>query len=173
MAAPDRLFDAEEILRVLVGHRVDFVVVGAVAVQAHGYIRSTRDLDIIVRRSMLNLSRLGEALADLEAVPRDGRGSANITDPHLLRQAPLLATVTRAGRLDILNPELVPGAARAYEDLRRAALSVELRGMDVAVLGFDDLIRMKKAAGRPQDLADIEALTRRDQEREGRAGEAT
>jgi hypothetical protein len=45
--------------------------------------------------------------------------------------------------------------------------------MEVAVLGFDDLIRMKKAAGRPQDLADIEALTRRDQEREGRAGEAT
>ncbi len=63
--AADRPFQADEILRTLHEHRVDFVVIGGIAVQAHGYIRATQDLDIIVRPSTLNLTRLSEALADL------------------------------------------------------------------------------------------------------------
>jgi hypothetical protein len=82
MQAPDRVFDAQEILRVLVTHQVDFLVVGAVAVQAHGYIRSTLDLDIVVRPTALNLSRLAEALADLEAEPRTARIRMRLADPH-------------------------------------------------------------------------------------------
>lgn len=173
MAAPDRPFDGEEILRVLVAHRVDFVVVGGVAVQAHGYIRSTKDLDVIVRPSMLNLSRLGEALADLDAVAWGTPRPVNITDPHLLKRAPLVSTITRAGRLDVLNVELGDGAGRRYDEIRNAALNIQMRGLEVAVAGLEDLIRMKRAAGRPHDLADIEALTRPDDEREDQSGEAT
>ena len=67
MTPPDRVFEADEILRVLAAHGVDFVVIGGIAVQAHGYIRGTQDLDIIVGPTTLNVSRLSEALAELEA----------------------------------------------------------------------------------------------------------
>ena len=164
MALPDRLFEPEEILRVLSEHGVDFVVIGGVAVQAHGYIRSTRDLDVIARPTMLNLTRLSEALADLGAESR-GRVGVNVTDPHVLRRAPLIAVMTEAGPLDVLNIEHVDGAPRGYDSLRDAALVIDLHGMQIAVAGLSDLVRMKRAAGREHDLADIEALTRRPDDR--------
>jgi hypothetical protein len=170
MKAPDRVFDGQEILRVLVGHEVDFLVVGAVAVQAHGYIRSTLDLDIIVRPTTLNLSRLAEALADLEAEPRNARTRLRLADPHWLKRAAVLPTVTRAGWLDVLNVE---STGRPYDELRARALVIGLGGLEVAVVGLRDLIRMKKAAGRPQDLADIEALTRRPDDRADARREST
>ena len=168
MAPPDRVFEPEEILRVLSEHAVDFVVIGGVAVQAHGYIRSTRDLDVIARPTMLNLTRLSEALTELGAEPR-GRTHAKVTDPHLLRRAPHVPVMTRVGPLDVLNIEHVEGAPRSYDALRDRALRIELKGMQVAVAGLSDLVRMKRAAGREHDLADIEALTRRpDSPPEGR-----
>jgi predicted nucleotidyltransferase len=158
-AAPERVFDAEEIIRVLARHRVDFVVIGGVAVQGHGYIRGTHDLDIIVRPTTLNATRLSEALLDLGAELR-GRGTLKLGDPHQLRRAPLIPTVTRFGPLDVVNVEHVAGAPKSYEVLAARALVIPYEGIDVSVAGLSDLIRMKRAAGREQDLADIEALTR-------------
>ena len=159
MPAPDRVFSAEAILRVLGRHGVEFVVIGGIAVQAHGYIRTTRDLDIIVRPTVENASRLSEALVDLHAELR-APGTIRLTDPHALRRAPLIPVLTSAGPLDLVNIEHVAGPPRSYDALRAAALLVELNGEEVAVAGLSDLIRMKRAAGRDHDLADIEALTR-------------
>jgi predicted nucleotidyltransferase len=158
-APPDRLFEADQILVALADHGVDFVVVGGIAVQAHGYIRGTHDVDVIVEARAPNLSRLSEALAELEAELRT-QGTLKFTDPHQLRKVPLVPVITRAGPLDVLNVEHVAGGPRSYEALRDAAIKVELRGREVAVAGLSDLIRMKRAAGREQDLMDIEALTR-------------
>jgi hypothetical protein len=157
-APPEQVFDAGEILRVLAAHGVDFVVIGGVAVQGHGYIRGTHDLDIIVRPSTLNATRLSEALLDLGAELR-GRGTLDFADPHQLQRAPLIPTVTRFGPLDVVNVEHVAGAPKTYDALRARALSIPYEGMNVALAGLSDLIRMKRAAGRDQDLMDIEALT--------------
>ena len=159
MPPPDRVFQADEIIRVLVEHGVDFVVIGGVAVQAHGYIRLTHDLDVIVRPDILNATRLSEALIDLEAELRTA-GTLKISNPHQLRRAPQVPVLTRAGPLDVVNVEHVAGAPRSYDALQDAALVVNLDGLDVQVAGLSDLIRMKRAAGREHDLADIEALTR-------------
>jgi predicted nucleotidyltransferase len=159
MRRPDRIFKADEIIRTLLANNVDFVVIGGVAVQAHGYIRLTQDLDVIVRPTTLNLSRLSEAFAELEAELRT-TGTIKLSDPHQLRRAPHVPVMTRAGALDVVNVQHVAGAPRSYDALRDAALVVHLDGADVPVAGLSDLIRMKRAAGRDQDLADIEALTR-------------
>lgn len=159
MAPPDRVFDAERILRVLDEFGVDFVVVGGVAVQTHGYIRFTKDLDVIARASILNMTRLSEALVALQAELRTP-GTMRLEDPHQLRRAALVPAMTDAGPLDVINMEHVAGAPRSYDALREAALVVEIAGLQVAVAGLSDLIRMKRAAGRQQDLMDIEALTR-------------
>lgn len=156
---PDRVFRADEILRTLATHRVDFVVIGGLAVQGHGYIRNTYDLDIIVAPTTLNATRLSEALAELEAELRVP-GSLSLGDPHQLRNAPLISTVTKFGLLDIVHVEHVAGPPKSYEALRASALVIPYQGMEVRVAGLSDLIRMKRAAGRERDLADIEALTR-------------
>ena len=166
MATLDRPFHPQEILETLTGFGVEFVIVGGVAVQAHGYLRGTGDLDVIPRPSTLNLSRLSEALVDLGAEVWRASRPVNVSDPNLLRRAPLVPLVTRFGRLDLLNLEHTDGAPGSYDDLAGRALEIEIAGRPVAVAGVDDLIRMKRAAGREQDLLDIAALARADEELE-------
>jgi hypothetical protein len=158
-APPDRLFEADEILVTLAEYGLDFVVVGGIAVQTHGYIRGTNDVDIVARPTALNFSRLSEALADLRAELR-GPGSLKLTDPNQMLRAPLIPVITKAGPLDIVHIDHLAGAPGTYDRLRNSALSVRLRDHEVAVAGLEDLIRMKRAAGREADLMDIEALTR-------------
>jgi hypothetical protein len=173
VAAAERPLRAGDILSALAEHDVDFVVVGGIAVQAHGYIRGTRDVDIVPRPSLLNLSRLAEALMDLEADGWRTSSPVNVTDPRLLKRAPLVPLVTRSGRLDLVNIKHLAGAPASYDDLRSRALVVGLDGFEVAVAGLDDLVRMKRAAGRPQDLTDIGALTRDDEQLEREARQST
>ena len=164
MATPEPVLRTGEILRALVEKRVDFVVVGGVAVQAHGYLRATADLDVVPRPTLLNLSRLAEALTELDAEGWRVRLPVAVTDPQLLKAAPMIPLTTRDGRLDLLNIAHTAGAPASYDDLRERALVVELDGLEIAIAGLDDLIRMKRAAGRPHDLTDIASLTRSDDE---------
>lgn len=157
-APPDRVFEADEILVTLAEYGVDFVVVGGIAVQTHGYIRGTHDVDVIARPTALNFSRLSEVFADLRAELRTP-GTLKLTDPNQLVRAPLIPVITRAGPLDVIHIDHIAGGPGGYEQLRESALIVDFRGHDVAVAGLRDLIRMKRAAGRDQDLMDIEALT--------------
>jgi predicted nucleotidyltransferase len=173
VAAPERALRAGEILTALAERGVDFVVVGGIAVQAHGYLRGTGDVDIVPRPSLLNLSRLAEVLVDLDAEVLRASGPVNVTDPQLLKRAPLVPLITRSGRLDLIHIEHLAGAPRSFDELRSRALVVALEGFEVPVAGLDDLVRMKRAAGRPQDLMDIGALTRDDEELEREAREST
>ena len=167
------VFDARQLLRVLAEHDVEFIVVGGIAVQTHGLLRSTVDLDIVPRPDMANLSRLGEALAAVGARVWKTAARVNITDPHVLRRLSLVAVMTDHGRLDLLNVRSTPGLGADYSALRSRALELELDGRTLAVVGLDDLIRMKKAAGRDQDLADIRGLTALDEDLAREAGEST
>jgi hypothetical protein len=169
----DDVFDPREILLTLARHGVDFVVVGGVAVQAHGHGRATRDLDIVPRPGLVNLSRLSEALAELSARLLNADRPVDVTDPQLLKRAPLVPLMTSRGRLDLLNIEMTAGAPRSYDELRERAEEAKIDSQIVPVAGIDDLIRMKRAAGRDVDLDDIGALTRTDEELDAEAREST
>jgi hypothetical protein len=169
----DEVFDPEQILRVLGEHRVDYVVVGGVAVQTHGYIRATQDLDIVPAPDLANLSRLGETLAALGARLHRAARPVDITDPQVLKRAALVQLLTIHGRLDLLNIESTPGMPSRYGELRERALEVRLDDTTVAVVALDDLIKMKKVAARDVDRADIRALTRSDDELARESGEST
>jgi predicted nucleotidyltransferase len=157
----------------LADHGVDFVVVGGVAVQTHGHVRGTRDLDIIPAPDLLNLTRLSEALAALSARLAHADRPIDVGDPHLLRRAQFIRLLTDRGPLDLLNADLTEGLPKSYEDLRGRAVEVDLDGRIVAVAGLDDLIRMKRVAGREVDLSDIGALTRTDEQLQDEASEST
>lgn len=158
---PARALDLGLLLETLTRHGVDYVVIGGVAVQVHGHRRTTMDLDLVPSRAPENLRRLAEALDELEARPRDtppGEARVAVADPERLAIAPIVPPLsTRHGQLHILNE---PKGARSFADLREAALVVEIDGMEIPIVALDDLIRMKRAAGRPADLEDVAALTR-------------
>jgi transcriptional regulator with XRE-family HTH domain len=167
------ILDPRAMFRVLADHDVEYLVVGGFAVQTHGFIRPTVDLDIIARPDLGNLSRLGEALVSMGARVFGTAEPVNVTDPHLLRRAALVALMTDHGRLDVLNVAATSGIPADYEVLRGRATEVTLDGIELAIVGLDDLIRMKKAAGREQDRADIRALAALDEELAEEAREST
>jgi predicted nucleotidyltransferase len=135
---------------------VEFVVVGGVAVIARGYPRATLDLDVCYARSPQNLERLVAALAPIH--PRLRGAPADLPffwDARTLRNGLNFTLVTDEGAIDLLGE--VTGLCN-YCDIALRATEVDLHGARVRVLGLDDLIRSKAAAGRAKDLVDLEAL---------------
>jgi len=149
----------QTILTTLSAHGVDFVVIGGLAAVAHGSRRMTRDIDIVVRPESENLARLEAALAELGAVQLLGAGTEGPIEPADLATIALgttLHTRSPAGRLDVVG---APAGAATYADLRTRALASHVGGVEVRISGLDDLIAMKRAAGRPLDLQDIADIT--------------
>jgi len=148
--------DAERIFAVLAEHRVDYVVVGGVAVQVHGHVRMTNDLDLIPAPDRANLLRLAAALRELGArVLNPGSEDLQI-DASMLPRSTMWQLSTELGDIDLLHD--APGAV-AFAELRSRSLVVALGANEIPIAGRDDLISMKRAAGRPIDLEDIAALT--------------
>lgn len=144
-----------ELLATLRGHEVEFVVIGGLALAPHGYVRATKDLDIVPDPKPSNLSRLAGALRALEArvelgdLGLDELGIA--PDEEGLSGGGNWCLATRYGRLDVMQD--VAGL-RSWAQLR--ARAVEVNG--VLYAGYDELISMKVAAGREEDLRDVGAL---------------
>lgn len=140
----------------LVRARVDFVVIGGVAVVIQASPRFTRDLDISYATDTANLERLGALLVALGARLRGVEDDVPFTpDARTLRHAQMLTLTTRDGDLDLL---VDPPGSPSYAALRRRADIVDLDGDSVRIASLEDLIEMKRAAGRPQDEIDIESL---------------
>ena len=149
-------FRPTELIAALVRARVDFVVIGGVAVVVQASPRFTRDLDISYATDTANLERLGALLVALDARPRGVEEDLPFTpDARTLRHAQMLTLTTRDGDLDLLvDPPGSPG----YPALRRHADIVDLDGHSVRIASLEDLIEMKRAAGRPQDETDLASL---------------
>lgn len=143
-------------------HGVDYLTIGAFAVIAHGYVRATANIDLVARQDRDNLRRLADTFAELNARLRGidvDLLEIDPTDPDVLANGAILTLDTDAGPVDYLND--VPGAGD-YDDLRGRAIEARAAGVVVRVVGLDDLIRMKRASGRPQDLRDIANLSQLD-----------
>ena len=168
---PEDSLDAEQILRTLANHDVDYVLVGGLAVQVHGHVRTTFDVDVLPRPERGNLVHLADALNGLDARVLNPGSEELAIDAAMLPRATLWQFETRHGAIDVIRD--APGAP-AYRDLRERALEIDLGGLALAVAGRDDLISMKRASARPLDLDDLAALTEpehRQRESDASAGE--
>jgi len=135
---------------------VDFVVIGGVAVVVQASPRFTRDLDICYATDAANLERLGALLVSLDAKLRGVDEDVPFApDARTLRRTQTLMLSTRDGDLDLL---VDPAGSPGYGALRRRADVIELDGEPVRIASLEDLIAMKRAAGRPQDQIDVESL---------------
>lgn len=147
----------DEILRRLVAAGAEFVVIGGLALGARGVVRATKDIDIVIAPDAENLKVVAEV-----AVAAGGhvqRGDALLGTPFSiaaeLAGGEQIAIDTDLGRLDIVQGlDGVP----SFDELRSRASEAEVLGVNVAVCSVGDLRAMKRAAGRGQDLVDLENL---------------
>ena len=151
------VFDPRPILGVLAQHQVHFVVIGGIAASLQGSTTITNDFDICYARDKENLERLAAALNELQATLRGVREQvAFLLDARTLKAGLNFTFDTKYGPFDCL------GAAAGgfdFEQLRRNADGMDLVGTNVLVASLDDLIRMKRAAGRSKDLIELENLS--------------
>jgi hypothetical protein len=149
-------FDPLGALQTLVAQGVKFVVIGGIAGRLWGSPSVTNDLDICYARDPENLEALAGALSHLQARLRGApEGVPFVLDAQSLGAGAKFTFETDAGNLDCLA---LPAGTDGYEDLARSAELVELDGFSVHVVALDDLIRMKRSAGRPKDRIDLEVL---------------
>jgi hypothetical protein len=135
---------------------VDFVVIGGVAVVLQAQPRFTKDLDICYASDRANLERLGRVLTGLNARLRGIDETVPfVADARMLSQTQILTLTTDHGEIDLL---VDPSGSPPYAQLRADADVLDVSGIEVRVASIEHLTAMKRAAGRPQDLVDIEAL---------------
>ena len=141
---------------------VRYLIVGGLAVVAHGYVRYTRDVDIVLHLDRDNVLRAMAALEEIGYRPLAPVPSAAfadkrqreswITEKHML-VFQMRKSDSGSTPLDIFVEEPFP-----FMDEYRQAFWEELAGIRVPVLRYEELIRLKRAAGRANDLADIDQL---------------
>jgi hypothetical protein len=157
---------AFEIFRTLAAHGLDYVVIGGYALAAHGVIRGTKDVDIYPDPRRANLKRLLAALQAMDAVVAgiedfESREWPVRLDLDELAQRGNWVLRTRYGRLDVMQS--LEGIGD-YATLRAEAVKPAIPGLDERetpwFAGLDDIVAMKRAAGRDQDLIDIAELER-------------
>ena len=129
---------------------VEFLVVGAHALAAHGLVRATKDLDLWVRPSSSNAVRI------LEALRRFGAPLHDLTPDDLAEPGVVFQIGVEPVRIDLLTD--IDGVT--YEDAWSGRLQATFGDQIVSVIGRSELIQNKRAAGRDQDLVDVRWLER-------------
>ena len=152
--------DIRGILEELNGAGVEFLVIGGVAVGFHGYVRATKDVDIVPAPDPQNLAKLAAVLQTLDAQLEgaddfDDEELPNPLDPEALALGGNWVLRTRLGRFDIMQ---WIGEDPLWERLSPTAIEAEIGGLAVTMVGYEELIALKENAGRPEDLIDLQRL---------------
>jgi hypothetical protein len=156
--------DPVPLLKHLHDHGVEHIIIGGLAVSAHGHVRPSKDLDIVPNPTRENLERLVTALVGANAVeaevsdfkPAELPMSATRVDD--LMRGGNFCLVTDLGDLDLFQWASGIKADDLYAELNREAVAGDVEDVPVRVCGLEHLRAMKRAAGRPQDLADLARL---------------
>jgi predicted nucleotidyltransferase len=145
------------LLEVLDRHAVDFIVIGGIAGIIHGSAHPTYDFDVLYARDRKNLERMAAALKELDVTLVNAPADLPFQiDARTLAAGSNFTFESDLGRFDILGHA---EGMRDYETMRADAISEHLWGIPVRAASIDDLVRMKKTAGRPKDRDMVEELT--------------
>jgi len=150
--------DYQSALAALHARQVRFVLIGGLALIAHGSEAVTRDLDVCYARDSGNLSAVAGALAPLHPRLRGApEGLPFVLDARALRGGANFTLVTDAGDVDLLGDA---AGVESFEALWERSVEMDVFGVSVRVASLDDLIAMKRAAGRVKDQPHLLELER-------------
>jgi predicted nucleotidyltransferase len=140
--------DTEGLLKLLNANKVDYVIIGATAFPVHGYARATLDIDIFVRPELNNIKRVKKALMEF------GYDMTDISYQDLLNNKLLI-------RQYIVETDIHPFVKGVtFEEIWKNKIKSKLGDTEAFFPSLDDIIKMKKAAGRSKDLEDLKFLER-------------
>ena len=138
--------DTEELLRLLKENKVDFLIIGASAFPVYGYARATLDIDIFVRPKIGNIHRVIVALNEF------GYDLMNLSAQDFLENKVLI----RQYMVEADIHPFVKGVT--FGDLWKNKIKANFGEIEVYFPSLEDMIKMKKAAGRARDLEDLKIL---------------
>jgi predicted nucleotidyltransferase len=141
--------DFKEFLNLLRVNQVEYLLIGAYAVGYHGYPRATQDLGVWIASTPQNATRLVAVLHEF------GFGMAEVTPEFVLRPNNIIRMGREPVRIEILNW----ASGVDFDECYRERVVDEVDGVEVSLIGLDQLRKNKKAAGRHKDLADLEELS--------------
>jgi hypothetical protein len=169
--AQPRVLRVDPLMDVIDAHEVEYIVIGGFAVAAHGYVRATKDIDICPHPRKENLARLAAALKELQAGPIDleefEEGFELGPDYEGLQHGGNWTLATKHGRIDIMQTfrfEAVEDELGDYHNIAAHSVERTLRGRKHRFVGYQDLLKMKRATGRDVDQIDINSLKQARQE---------
>jgi predicted nucleotidyltransferase len=148
--------DFPKLLQILVKKNVEFIIIGGAAAVVHGSSRLTQDLDVVYRRSPVNLARLVDALQEQSPYLRGAPAGLPFDwTESTLRMGLNFTLETTLGDLDLLG-EVTGGGS--YEELIDRTIEIDVFGIRCRCLDLPALIQTKRAAGRPKDMEAIAEL---------------
>jgi len=140
--------DIGKLLKLLNEHNVCYVIIGAAAFAAHGWSRTTQDIDIFIEATPENARRVREAFIEFGYDMTDASIEEILEKKILLRQY-------------IVEADIHPSVKGAtFSSVWKSRVDDKLYGVPTHFASLEDLIRMKKAAGRPKDKEDLKYLLR-------------
>jgi predicted nucleotidyltransferase len=154
--------DYKDIFRELNRLRIDYLVVGGLAVNFHGVPRMTYDIDLMILLEDENVSKLVSKLTDWGYRPKVPINPIELADEakrnswikeKRMKAANFYSEISPIGEIDIVIDSPVP-----YSELKSRAVMIEIEGERIPTVSIHDLIRLKQKTGRKQDVADIEYL---------------
>ena len=143
--------DLREFVELLNSNGVEYVVVGALAVAWHGYVRYSADLDILIRTGEPNVERV------LTAMDQFGFGSLGLGKRDLAAAGTVIQLGVQPNRIDLLTS--ITGVS--FEAIWIGRTPGTLDGVPVQFIGREELIKNKEATGRAKDLGDVDELRKR------------
>ena len=152
----------ESLFRTLNDEGGRYVLVGGLAVVLHGHLRATGDVDLVVDLSADQVHRTLSALEQAGFRPYAPVPASDFADPGRRAEwardkAMLVFSLRPSGGVPMVDLFLHPPTP--FDGLWDRSVVVSMRGVPVRVAALDDLIELKRRAGRPEDIADVEALT--------------
>lgn len=154
--------DYESFFRGLNDAGVEYVLVGGLAVNFHGVPRMTYDIDIVARPERQNLLRLIGKLDQWGYRPRLLLPPRDLADEEKrsswVREKNLKAFTFWSDKEPLGEVDVLIDLPMPYKELKEGAVRFDVAGIGVWVICLEHLIRMKRAAGRPQDLCDVDHL---------------
>jgi predicted nucleotidyltransferase len=135
-------------------HEVKYLVIGGYAVSIHGYPRSTKDLDVCIKVSEDNAEKMVAVMVDF------GFGSLQLEKKDFLRNDFITQLGHEPVRIDVLNDLNGVDFDIAWQNRKE----ITYEGVPINFIGYNELLKVKAHAGRPQDIADITKLKARNKE---------
>lgn len=141
--------DFREFIRSLNSNGVRYLVLGGYALAFHGHPRYTKDLDIWLEMSPSNAKKTMKALTEF------GFSGLDLSEKDFLAAGMVVQLGYPPNRIDLINS---PDGVDFKECWERRVI-VDLDGLDVSIIDIENFRKNKKASGRPQDLADLDAVS--------------